>query len=881
MLQFVLKKLISLRYRIDVRGAEQLKNMDPSKGTLVLPNHPARIDPCILFSLFGFKFRLRPIGREYIIRHPLVRSLAKKMGAISIPDIQVGANSFKLKAIQKAFDEISMGLKNGQSFLLYPGNRLKFEGRERIGGTSGTHALVSANPGANIVLIRTTGLWGSSFSIAAGRNSLDHCFKFAFKVLLKNLLFFAPRRKVTIEIEVNPKGFPRNGSRLEINGYLENWYNRYPLEDGKQANTEPVTQVSYSFWRKDFLPLPEKKTVQNDEIVEIPEQTKELVYGELRRILDRPNLSIEPSMTLAFDLCMDSLDISDLCAFLVQEFDVQDLDPLTLVTVQDVLRMVVNGPKSPRVFTPLSNFRWPDEEGRPETFPPMGQTIPEAMLHACAKMRSFAACGDDVVGVLSYTQLKRAVFVLAEHFKSFEEERVAVLLPASSTAFIVILALQFAKKVPVLLNWTLGPKYLQEMMEIAQAKRVLTSLRFVNHLSQVDFGPLEGQMVFLEDIRRELPWRVKLKGALLAKVPKRFLFHRINLDPHSVAVILFTSGTEAAPKCVPLTHENVLSGVRVFFPIIDPKSTDSSYSTLPPFHVYGVIATGFGPLLTGLRVAFFPDPTNYPGLAEGIERWKSTIFPTAPSLLKKFLRIVSPTQIQSMRLFCVGGERLPQDIFATIQQAKKGIELAEGYGATECGVAISAYRASHPQKGCGKLLSILEACTIDPETAALLPEGSEGEICVRGSSVFNGYLGNVKSPFIELLGKKWYRTGDLGFIDQDRTVYLRDRLKRFTKIGGEMISLGAIEDALIQELSKNGLIQPDQYSLAICTNEKMERPQVILFSSVQVDRDQVNSILKNAGFSNLAKISRVHNLEEIPLLATGKIDYRKLSKMAE
>jgi long-chain-fatty-acid--[acyl-carrier-protein] ligase len=195
---------------------------------------------------------------------------------------------------------------------------------------------------------------------------------------------------------------------------------------------------------------------------------------------------------------------------------------------------------------------------------------------------------------------------------------------------------------------------------------------------------------------------------------------------------------------------------------------------------------------------------------------------------------------------------------------------------------LTLNRPNLPPKGVGTLLPDVEFCTIHPESLELLPHGSEGEICVRGPNVFNGYLGNPRTPFIELKGEKWYRTGDLGYLDSDGFLILSGRLKRFTKVGGEMISLGAIEEILMKELLQRGQISAEAPAIAVCADERSaDKSQLTLFTTVSIEKDEANDILRRSGFSRIVKISAVKKLEEIPLMGTGKTDYRRLQKLLE
>ena len=209
--------------------------LNRKQGILFMPNHPAHVDPLINFVWLWPKFQMRPLEIDHIYNLPLLKLINKRLKAISIPNFELAVNEYKVKQAEKSIGEIAAGLKRGENFIVYPAGRLKTTKKELLGGSSGAHELLRECPEANVVLIRTTGLWGSSFSRALiGRSpKLGPTIAHALKVILKNLIFFTPRRKVLIEIEPNPAGMPReNGSRIELNRYLEGWYNRYPDDQG-------------------------------------------------------------------------------------------------------------------------------------------------------------------------------------------------------------------------------------------------------------------------------------------------------------------------------------------------------------------------------------------------------------------------------------------------------------------------------------------------------------------------------------------------------------------------------------------------------------------------------------------------------------------------
>ncbi len=890
LIAYFAKAILSLRYRIEVRGLEKLTphNLNRKQGILFLPNHPAHMDPLINFIWLWPKYRMRPLEIDHIYNMPLLKPFNQFVRAISVPNFELAVNEYKVKQAEKAVKEIADGLKRGDNFVVYPAGRLKNTAKELLGGASAAHELIKECPEANIVLIRTTGLWGSSFSRALlGRSpELPETIWQNIKVLLKNGIFFAPRRRVLIEIEPNPAGLPREtSSRVELNRFLENWYNRYPDQEGNIYEKEPLQLVFYSRWREDLPEVfsPHKQAGFSKSSLVVSDETRRKVYNQIRKILEKPDLEIQSEMSLSSDLGMDSLNIAEFITYMTKNFDVHELHPEDVESVETVLEIAEGGMEARGAKGPAASFTWPQEQNRPAPAIPFGRTLPEAFLNACERMDGYSACGDDLLGPLSYQRMKKAALVLAQYFQTWEEPRVAVMLPASAGAYIVILALQFAGKTPVMLNWTLGSRYLEEMMKISGALKIVTSKKFLERLANVQFGTCLDQLVTLEEIRKKLTLKMKLKGVYLSKrsVPSVLRSMQLDrIDENAPCVVLFTSGTEAAPKGVPLSHKNILVNQQAAAQSIPFYAEDVMYGILPPFHSFGFSVAGFFPLMAGIRIAFYPDPTDSFALAEGAFRWKVTLFCGAPSFIKGLFHAATAEQLQSVRFFISGAEKAPLELVERIGNVCPKAKLLEGYGITECSPILSMNLPELPAKGVGRLLPNVEMITIHPETLKVLAKGSDGEICVRGPNVFSGYLGAPRSPFIDLEGKQWYRTGDLGHLDADGALILSGRLKRFTKMGGEMISLGAVEEILVKQFILEKRISPDVPSLAICANEKEEgKPRLILFSTIQIDKEYVNHILQQAGFSNLVKISAVKLIDEIPLMGAGKTDYRNLQAL--
>ncbi|MBI3901104.1 MAG: AMP-binding protein, partial [Chlamydiia bacterium] len=850
-----------------------------------LPNHPAHMDPLFLFLLLWPHYRMRPIVVEYIFRLSILKPFMRLVRAISVPSFDSSVNPLKVKRAEQAVEAIASGLKKGENFILYPAGKLKHSGREMLGGASGAHSLFQQCSDVQVVLIRTTGLWGSSFSRALLGKSPDlpSTLFHGLKVLLKNGIFFTPRRSVEIEICPEPSDFPKKAGRLAFNRYLENWFNRYHTQEGKLVDIEPATLVSYSFWKQEVPTLFQPKIKKIQGLMEVSKETRMKVYGEIRKILGSPEISITPEMHLATDLGMDSLNLAELSAFLLKSYQAEEVHPEDLQTVQNVLEIAEGCRLSESPTREASQIKWPDHECKRRRMPvaPEGKTIPEAFLNACLRMGGHIACGDDLVGTMSYRRIKRAALVLSLYFKQCPESHIGIMLPALSVTYIVILAILFAGKVPVMLNWTLGPRYLDEMLRAGEIQRVISSWRFLDRLSHVDLGGVADRLEFLEEIRSKISFFKKLKGLWLSFLSVPSTLRALHLDQMSgeeKAVILFTSGTESNPKGVPLSHRNILANQRSAMQCLTLRADDVIYGILPPFHSFGFSVCGLFPLCGGIRVAFYPDPTDAVALAEGIERWQITLFCSPPSFLKAVFSVAKEAQFRSIRYFVCGAEKTPNELIERVKRLEIDAKIIEGYGITECSPILTLTRPNLPHIGVGQPLPDISIRMIHPETSKPLPDSVDGEICVRGPNVFQGYLDpRTKDPFIVIDQQQWYRTGDIGHFDEHHNLILSGRLKRFTKLGGEMISLGAIEEALVTQLAKMGRILDELPSLALIADERLEeKPQLILFSTLFLEKDEANEILREAGFSRLAKIASVRRIEEIPLMGTGKTDYRRL-----
>jgi long-chain-fatty-acid--[acyl-carrier-protein] ligase len=825
---------------------------------------------------------------EYMYYLPVVHAVLKKLNAIPVPDNDVTTNPLKRKKSAEAFLEAIKGLKEGDNFLIYPAGRTKSSNLELIGGASGVHTILESFPNPNIVLVRTKGLWGSSFSRALiGKSpAVFPTIMTGMKIVLQNLLFFTPRRHIEIEYVPAPEDFPYKGTRLEINRYLENWYNQPDGLSGPDTPGDTLSLVSYKFWKQDLPKVYEyQDEIKNVDINQIPKNIKDQVINKISEFTDVPKNQITPDKSISGDLGLDSLDTGELIVYLEDQFDSPAVPVLELTTVGKMMaiaskQITYANEEDNEVLKSLADWKKPVETKAASIAE--GKTLAEAFLNTCEIHAKEFAVADDRTGIMTFATLKLRTLILAEYIRQLPGERIGILLPASVAATLCFFAAQLAGKIPVMINWTVGSRHLESVMKTSGIQKILSSWAFLDKLVNVDLSGVSSNLIMLEDIRRTLGIKEKILGFIRSKKSAASLlktFEINEIDQHDPAVILFTSGTENIPKGVPLTHHNIIENNKAVVEGFKIFSSDVLFGILPPFHSFGLTITSVLPVLAGIRVAYYPDPTDGKKLAKGVEKWAITLFCGAPTFIKKMLRSAKPEQLHSIRLLISGAEKAPPELFQLADQLGLHGRILEGYGITECSPVLSFNRLEVEHKGVGQAAPGVEIIIISIETQKILPKDTEGLILARGPNIFSGYLNKgIASPFITINGKEWYVTGDMGMLDSLGRLMITGRLKRFIKVGPEMVSLAAIEEALLEFAPKKGWhIEEEGPSVAVCAKEiPGEKPKIFVFGKFQTNVDDINKTLKEAGFANIVKVTDYVKLDEIPIMGTGKVSYREL-----
>lgn len=866
LIRFIVWWLLKLRYRIEVRGLEEVRRRG-RRGILFLPNHPALIDPVIMMALLGRHFSPRALADQRQVDRFLIRTLARRSGVRTIPDLDLTGSA--AAAVREKLKESIEGLGRGENLLLYPAGRIYRGYLEDLRGASAVETFLAQLPRVRVVLVRTRGLWGSGFSRASGGPpQVGRTLVRGLLGLLASGVFLAPRRRVQIEF-FEPPDPPRQAQRNEINRYLEQFYNQQAQHN---------TFVPYSIWRgRSPRPMPEPATLAAaGDASGVPPSTREIVEEELRELSGKSRIS--DNDLLGSQLGLDSLGRTELGVFLESQFGFK-VAPDGLASVADVLLAACGqGVGGERQVAPPPGRWFTARRGPGQDIPlglPAGDTLTEVFLAQYALGPNRPLLADQVGGVKSYRQVMAGVLALQGPLAKLPGQRLGIMLPAVSAATVCYLAALFAGKTPVMVNWTAGPRNLRHGLEDLQVQAVLTARALTDRLGAdgLDLSGIQDRLVFLEDLAGGFTWRQKLRAAAGARWGWRRL---AGAALSNTAVILFTSGSENLPKAVPLTHANILANLRDVLAAVRLYPTDILLGLLPPFHAFGLTVGTVLPLVSGMRVAYWPNPNAAAGLAGAVEAYRTTLLVGAPTFLAGIVRAARRGQLDSLRLIVSGAETCPPRLYQALAEACPPAVVLEGYGVTECSPIVSLSDERDPRPGAiGRPLPTLACLVVDPQTLQPCPPGQAGLLLVSGPSVFGGYLNwQGPSPFVELIGRRWYNTGDLVIADETGLLRFHGRLKRFAKLGGEMISLPAIEAVLTEAFAREG--GPEGSPLLAVIAHPPEGGELVLFSAVDLTREQANAAIRQAGLSPLHQVRRVVRLEKLPLLGSGKVDYRAL-----
>ena len=475
---------------------------------------------------------------------------------------------------------------------------------------------------------------------------------------------------------------------------------------------------------------------------------------------------------------------------------------------------------------------------------------------------------------LTYGQLVAGSFVLGRRFAAISEkgEKVGVLLPNAVAAVACFFALHQAGRVPAMLNFSTGAGNMLAACRLAGIRSIVTSRRFVQvgKLEPALASLAEGRrVIYLEDLRQTIGLGERLRGLIQSRFA-RSVYRRRAVQPDDAAVVLFTSGSEGIPKGVVLSHRNILANCQQIAARVDFSPSDIVFNALPLFHSFGMTGGMLLPITNGVRIFLYPSPLHYRIVPEVAYDTNATILFGTDTFLAGYARAGNPYDFYSVRYVFAGAEKVRDETRRQFME-KFGLRILEGYGATETSPVLAINTPMHFKAGTvGRLLPGI-AWRLEP--VAGIEEG--GRLFVAGPNVMMGYLSAAMQGTIEPPPGGWYDTGDICAVDAEGYVRILGRAKRFAKIAGEMVSLGAVE-TMAQAL------WPEFHHAAVALPDPRKGEQVVLLTNNPAAT--VEALLGRARAQAVAEVMvprTILTVPTLPLLATGKADYTAVRKLAE
>jgi acyl-[acyl-carrier-protein]-phospholipid O-acyltransferase/long-chain-fatty-acid--[acyl-carrier-protein] ligase len=477
--------------------------------------------------------------------------------------------------------------------------------------------------------------------------------------------------------------------------------------------------------------------------------------------------------------------------------------------------------------------------------------------------------------------------------KNVSEKRIGIVLPPSLGATIANLGVLLAGKIPVNLNFSAGRAANEAAIARAAIQRLITVPALVDQIK--DFPWLENRLDIAALCKSFPPASLKRWGLIAWLAPLPLLRRWLGvpkIGDREEAALLFTSGSAGEPKAVVLTHRNILANTAQIGAVLGRIHLESILGSLPVFHSFGFTVTFWWPLLGGPRVVTYPNPLDAQKLIETIEKHKLQLLITTPTFLRAFLRKAKPEQLRSLKMVVTGAEKLPLDLLREFE-AKFGIQVSEGYGMTEASPVVAVNLFDEPPSrmnpdgvlgrrigSVGRMVPGITARIRDPDTGEDLGLFQSGMLWLRGANIFEGYFKETDQT-TAVLQEGWYKTGDVGRLDEDGFLFIEGRMSRFSKIAGEMVPHLTVEQKIVEALDLHPAHGEGPAVAVVGLPDEKRGESLVVLTTVPVAQAELRRRLVALGLPNLWIPKVVKQVAAIPILATGKLDLRACQQLAE
>ena len=472
---------------------------------------------------------------------------------------------------------------------------------------------------------------------------------------------------------------------------------------------------------------------------------------------------------------------------------------------------------------------------------------------------------------VNYSTALIGALILSSRFNKYDRGFIGIMIPTSAGCALATVAALMSGRIPVMINYSTGAeanaKYAQKKCKF---KTIIASKALLEKIA----CPVIDGMVMIEDIMASVSKGEKLKAALKTKLPVNMILNSVHKgDENDAAVILFTSGSEKDPKAVQLTHRNISSNIENFGSYVKIYESDILLANLVFYHVFGLTVNLWVPFYYGMTMVAYANPLDFQKISTIAREEKPTVMVGTPSFFWGYLNKSEPGDFKSLRLMVAGADKCP-DTLREGYMKKHGVTLLEGYGATETSPVIAVNSQEYNRPGStGKVIPNVQVRIENFETGVECKTREVGKILVKGDSVMKGYYDDPELT-AEVLVDGWYNTGDMGFFDEDSYLWHAGRFKRFAKIGGEMVSLVKVENILEK------LLPAGTSCCVVEVSDEKKGSYIVATVSAEVNKTEILRKMMNE-LPVIALPRQFIVIKEFPMMGTGKIDFRTVTKIVQ
>lgn len=642
---------VRIRYRVKLVGLDEIIKKHGRKGLLFCPNHPALIDPLIMTTMLWRRFHPRALVIEKQVKEPPLKYIWKRIRLLALPDI--GATGMKgHDMLKEQIGRCVEALKAGDNLLFYPAGRIYRSCRESLRGNGGLAAILQEYPEAKLVLVRTTGLWGSDFGRAKGfqtpfgKTMLAH-----LKHVFYGGIFFMPRRHVTIEFFEKPSDFPAADDKRVLNRYLEDFYNQAMRQNTYVRYTWNIRKEEV---HERLLPEAEWYNVPED-ASQVPEDIRKKVKGRLHEITGKR--FIRDTDTLVTDLALSEDQILSMHSWLQWEFRRPIPAPAKLRTVASLM-IAAAGIEGEEPFVPIPPA-WFRKIKRMKTSG--AKSLPFAFLHAARRHSGFPMCADQESGCFNGRHMIQQVIAFRGIIKRLPGKHIALMLPPSVKALLTYLACAFAGKIPVMLNWSLGNAGMKTSLADTHVHHILTTKEFSEALKAqgVDFTGIIQKFVDVDKLLTD----ISRPRQLWARYVSHFGWFTTRIyasRASNIAAIYYVPTPDGGPPHqVKLKQRSIIQDIRDILNQASITTNGCVLAMQPLYQLSGLLTNLFLPCISNLRVVFHPNPDDSAMLARIVAGYAVSHLFGSPAYINSILKAGTSDQLRCIQAVLCNTETCP------------------------------------------------------------------------------------------------------------------------------------------------------------------------------------------------------------------------------